>query len=105
MVKDYNISYRDEFIGAEMQKSILISSQNATEAIIKGELITKMDKKIEKTINLTPGEIDIIKKFSNKEMGIMCRKNMSDQDLFDSQKRFYGVVIRPQSKDDYYYGD
>jgi len=38
-------------------------------------------------------------------MGIMCRKNMSDQDLFDSQKRFYGVVIRPQSKDDYYYGD
>jgi len=45
MVKDYNISYRDEFIGAEMQKSILISSQNATEAIIKGELITKMDKK------------------------------------------------------------
>lgn len=105
IVKDYDIKYRDEFTGAEMQKSILISSQNATEAIVKGQIITKMDKKMEKTINLTPEQVDIIKKFSNKEMGIMSKKNMSDQDLFDSQKRFYGAVIKPQSKDDYYYGE
>jgi hypothetical protein len=65
-------------------------------------LITKSEKKIEKTINLNSEQVEILKRFSNKEMGLMCRENMSDQDLFDSQRRFYDKVMKPQSKDNYY---
>jgi hypothetical protein len=102
LVKDFDIEYRDKFTGAEMQKSILISSQDISEALVKGLLITKTEKKIEKTINLDSEQIEILKRFSNKEMGLMCRENMSDQDLFDSQRRFYDKVMKPQSKDNYY---
>jgi hypothetical protein len=102
LVKDFDIEYRDKFTGAEMQKSILISSQDISEALVKGVVITKTEKKIEKTINLNSEQVEILKRFSNKEMGVMCRENMSDQDLFDSQRRFYDKVMRPQSKDNYY---
>lgn len=102
LVKDFDIEYRDKFTGAEIQKSILISSQEINEALVKGVSVTKIEKKIEKTINLDPEQVEILKKFSNEEMGLMCKQNISDQDLFDSQRRFYDKVMKPQLKDNYY---
>ena len=101
-IKDFDIDYKNKFIGAKMQKSILISSQDVTQAIVNGELITRIDKRIEKTINLNPEQIEIIEKFSNEEMGIMCTKKMNIEDLFYSQRRFYDKVEKPKYKEDYY---
>jgi hypothetical protein len=101
-VRAFNITHRNSFIGSELQKSILISSQNITEAILKDDKITKTVGNIEKTLVLTEEEIQIIKNMSHEELGKLAQENMYTQDLFDSQRRFYDKVVKPQYKEDYY---
>ena len=101
--KSFNLMYRDVYIGSELQRSILISSQDIEEAILKDYKITKTSKNIPKTLELTQEEIKIITDISPKELGEIAKETMSKEDLFNYQKRFYNKLIKPQSKDDYYY--
>jgi hypothetical protein len=54
-------------------------------------------------LELTQEEIKIITDISPKELGEIAKETMSKEDLFNYQKRFYNKLIKPQSKDDYYY--
>ena len=101
--RGFNLIYRDTYVGSELQRSILISSQDIEEAILKDYKITKTSKNIPKTLELTQEEIQIITDICPKELGHIAKETMSKEDLFNYQKRFYNKVIKPQSKDDYYY--
>jgi hypothetical protein len=102
LVKDFNIGYREKFIGFETQKSIFISSHDMTEAVVKGRQITKHNIEIKKSLELDEEQMQILKNISHEEMGELAKKNLTDKDLFNSQRRFYDKVMKPQSKDNYY---
>jgi hypothetical protein len=57
---------------------------------------------IKKSLELDEEQIQILKNTSHEEMGELVKKNFTDEDLFNSQRRFYDKVMKPQSKDNYY---
>lgn len=102
IVRDFDIGYRQKFIGFELQKSIFISSHDMTEGIMKGEKITKSNIEMKKSLKLDEEQMQVLKNISHEEMGELANKSLNDQDLFNAQRGFYDKVMKPQSKDNYY---
>lgn len=97
------IGYRDEFIGFTVKNSMFLSSHNMNETLIKGEKVTKGSIEIKKILDLNDEQKNMLKSISNEEMGRLSKKHLKDEDLFYIERGYYDKVVKPKSKDDYYY--